>query len=156
VDQQGPLTWIKLALPKAVLLLNCPAITDTGAHNVIGIMSIQRSLVACVAVVLAASISASFASPCSQEIDSVQAKFDTMLEAQAGAGPSARESAAATMHRQPTPGSIAAAESKLGDVSPEKVQAVEALLTRAREADRVGDQSACEQALAEVRRVFFQ
>ena len=58
------------------------------------------------------------------------------------------------MHRQPTPGSIAAAESKLGDVSPEKVQAVEALLTRAREADRVGDQSACEQALAEVRRVL--
>ena len=81
-----------------------------------------------------------------------------MLEAQAGAGPSARETAAATMHRQPTPDSIAAAESKLGDVSPEKekVQAVEALLTRAREADRVGDQSACEQALAEVRRVFFQ
>jgi hypothetical protein len=86
----------------------------------------------------------------------VQAKFDAILEAQAGAGPSARESAAATMHRQPTPDSIAAAESKLGDVSPEKVQAVEALLTRAREADRVGDQSACEQALAEVRRVFFQ
>ena len=45
-------------------------------------------------------------------------------------------------------------KSKLGDVSPEKVQAVEALLTRAREADRVGDQSACEQALAEVRRVL--
>jgi hypothetical protein len=119
-------------------------------------MSIQRSLVACVAVVLAASISASFANPCSQEIDRVQAKFDAILEAQAGAGPSARESAAATMHRQPTPDSIAAAESKLGDVSPEKVQAVEALLTRAREADRVGDQSACEQALAEVQRVFFQ
>ena len=86
----------------------------------------------------------------------MQAKFDTILEAQAGAGPSARESAAGTMHRQPTPGSIAAAESKLGDVSPEKVQAVEALLTRAREADRVGDQSACEQVLAEVQRVFFQ
>jgi hypothetical protein len=29
-------------------------------------------------------------------------------------------------------------------------------VTRAREADRVGDQSACEQALAEVQRVFFQ
>jgi hypothetical protein len=117
-------------------------------------MSILRSQVACVAIVLATSISASFASPCSQEIDRVQAKFDAILEAQAGAGPSARESAAATMHRQPTPGSIATAESKLGEVSPEKVQAVEALLTRAREADRVGDQSACEQALAEVRRVL--
>ena len=29
----------------------------------------------------------------------MQAKFDAILEAQAGAGPSARESAAATMHR---------------------------------------------------------
>ena len=41
------------------------------------------------AVVLAASISASFANPCSQEIDRVQAKFDAILEAQVGAGPSA-------------------------------------------------------------------
>ena len=56
---------------------------------------------------------------------------------------------------QMTSDSIAAAESKLGDVSPEKVQGVEALLTRAREADRVGDQSACGQALAEVRRVLL-
>jgi hypothetical protein len=29
-------------------------------------------------------------------------------------------------------------------------------MTRARDADRAGDQSACEQALAEVQRVFFQ
>ena len=86
----------------------------------------------------------------------MQAKIDAMLEALAAAGRSARESTAATMHRQPTPGSIAAAEVNLGDVSPEKIQAVEALMTRAREADRAGDQSACEQALAEVRRVFFQ
>ena len=61
---------------------------------------------------------------------------------------------AATMHRQPTPGSIAATEVNLGDISPEKVQAVEALMTRAREADRAGDQAACEQALAEVQRIL--
>jgi hypothetical protein len=53
------------------------------------------------------------------------------------------------MHHQPTPGSIAGAEAKLGDVSPGKVQAVEALMTRAREADCAGDQDAGEQALAE-------
>jgi hypothetical protein len=47
-------------------------------------------------------------------------------------------------------------EVTLGDVSPEKVQAVEALVARAREADRAGDQSTYEQALAEVQRVFFQ
>ena len=53
-------------------------------------------------------------------------------------------------------GSIAAAEVNLGDILPEKIQAVETLMTRARDADRAGDQSACEQALAEVQRVFFQ
>lgn len=119
-------------------------------------MSIQRSKVICAAVMLAASISASFAGPCSKEIDRTQARIDAKLEALAAVGRSAPESDAATMHRQPTPGSIAAAEVKLGDVSPEKVQAVEALMTRAREADRAGDQGACEQALAEVERVFFQ
>ena len=118
-------------------------------------MRIQHALV-CIAVVLAVSTSATFASPCSQEIDRMQAGIDAKLEAQAAAGRSARESTAATLHRQPTPGSIAAAEVNLGDISPEKVQVVEALMARAREADRAGDQSACEQALAEVQRVFFQ
>jgi hypothetical protein len=116
-------------------------------------MSIQRSLAVCV-VALAASISASFASPCSQEIDRVQATIDAKLEAQAAAGRPARESTAATMHRQPTPGSIAAAEVNLGDISPEKIQAVETLMTRARDADRANDPSACEQALAEVQRIL--
>jgi hypothetical protein len=72
-------------------------------------MSIQRALAVCVAMI-AASVSASFASPCSQDIDRTQAMIDAKLEAQAAAGRSARESTAATLHRQPTPGSIAAAE----------------------------------------------
>jgi hypothetical protein len=59
-------------------------------------------------------MSASIGSPCYQDIDHVQAKIDAMLEAQAVAGGSARESTAAAMHRQPTPRSIAAAEAQLG------------------------------------------
>ena len=116
-------------------------------------MSIQRSLAVCV-VALAASVSASFASPCSQDIDRIQAMIDAKLEAQAAAGRSARESTAATLHRQPTPSSMAAAEVNLGDISPEKIQAVETLMTRARDANRANDPSACEQALAEVQRVL--
>jgi GTP cyclohydrolase FolE2 len=76
-------------------------------------MRIQHALV-CIAVVLAVSTSATFASPCSQEIDRVQSGIDAKLEAQAAAGRSARESTSATTHRQPTPGSIAAAEAELG------------------------------------------
>jgi 3-methyladenine DNA glycosylase/8-oxoguanine DNA glycosylase len=82
----------------------------------------MRILPAYVAVVLVTSITASLAGPCSQQIDQVQAKIDAKLEAIAAAGRSARESVAATMHRQPTLESIAAAEANLGDASPESVQ----------------------------------
>jgi hypothetical protein len=115
----------------------------------------MRILVTSVSVVLVTSITASLAGPCSPQIDQAQAKIDAKLEAIAAVGRSARESTAATMHRQPTPDSIAAAEANLGDVSPEKVQAAEAFMARARNADSAGDQSACEQALAEARRVLL-
>ena len=118
-------------------------------------MSPERFLVACAAA-LAASMSASYAGPCSHEIDRVMAEIDAKLDAKAAAGPSARESTAATTHRQPTPGSIAAAEAKLGDVSSQKVEAVAVAMERARKADHAGDQSACEQALAEVQRTLGQ
>ncbi len=118
-------------------------------------MTIRRSL-ATVAVILAASTSASYASPCSEEIDLMQAKIDAKLKAATAAGPSAVESTAATMHRQPTPRSIAAAEVQVGDVSREQAEAVGAAMVRAREADRVGDRSACEQALSDAERALSQ
>ena len=116
-------------------------------------MSLQRSLVVCAAA-LAASMSAGYAGPCSHEIDRVVAEINAKLEAKAASGPSARESTAATTHRQPTPGSIAAAEAKLGDVSSQKVEVIAAAMARARKADQAGDQSACEQALADVQRAI--
>jgi len=116
-------------------------------------MSIQRLLVAGAAA-LVASVSASYAGPCSQEIDRVQATIDARVNATAGAGPSARESTAATAHRQPTPGSIAEAEARLGEVPPQKLEAITAAMARAREADGAGNQSACEQALADAQRAL--
>jgi hypothetical protein len=116
-------------------------------------MSIQRLLVACAAA-LAASMSAAHAGPCAHEIDRMQAAIDARLEAKAAAGPAARESTAATMNRQPTPESIAAAEARLGEVSPQTMEAVGAAMARARDADRADDKSACEQALADVQRAI--
>src|SRR5229473_1393030 len=107
-------------------------------------MAIQRMMMLSAAA-LVASTTAVYAGPCSNEIDRVQARVDAKLEATARTGPSAPESSAALLHRQPTPGSIAAAESKLGEIS---AAAIAAAMTRAREADRGGNQSACEQALA--------
>jgi hypothetical protein len=106
------------------------------------------------AATFAASASAVHAGPCTQQIGLMQARFDAKLEAAAKKGPMGRETNAATDHRQPTPDSIAAAEAKLGDISPRTVEVIEAGMARARKADLAGDKGACEQALAEVQRAI--
>ena len=57
------------------------------------------------------------AGPCSQDIERIQVLIDAKLNAIAAAGPAADQSTAAQMHRQPTPRSMAQAESKLGELS---------------------------------------
>jgi hypothetical protein len=84
----------------------------------------------------------------------MQARIDAKLEAKAAAGPTAKEGVAAGMSVQPTPASIAAAEEKLGDISPRKVKAIKRGMARARAADKVGDLRACNKALGAVQRVL--
>src|SRR5262245_3694336 len=97
-------------------------------------MSIQRSLIA-FAVVFAASTSACYAGPCSQDIARLAAAWNAKL--------------VAAMHRQPTPGSIATAEGELGGWTPEQAKAFTAAMARARESDSANDESACKQAVAD-------
>ena len=94
----------------------------------------------------------SHAGPCTTEIDRMQIEVDARIEAIAAAGQAAGESTAATLHHQPTPGSIAAAEEQAGD-TPKMEEAV-AALEKAREADGANDKSACDRALADVRRAI--
>jgi hypothetical protein len=115
-------------------------------------MNILRATLACAAA-LAAPMSATYAGPCSPEITRVQEVIDARIQAKAGAA-SAPESTAAKMHRQPTPSSIAAAQATRGQTSPEQFDAVKAAMARAREADGAGNQSACEQALADAKRLL--
>jgi hypothetical protein len=84
----------------------------------------------------------------------VQAPFDAKLEAKASARPTAKQGAAAGMGVQPTPRSIATAEEKIGDISPQRVEAVGQDMARARAADAAGDKSGCEQALADAQRAL--
>jgi hypothetical protein len=77
----------------------------------------------------------------------VQAQVDARAAAIAGAGPVARESTAALLHREPTPGSIARAEESLGEGA--SITKALSALERAREVDRSGKEESCEQALAE-------
>ncbi len=55
-------------------------------------------------------------------------------------------------HVQPTPRSIAAGEAQLGQLAPEKVDAIRQAMVRARAADADGDKTACEEALADAKR----
>jgi hypothetical protein len=102
----------------------------------------------------AATASTTYAGPCADQIDAMQARIDAKLEAKAATGPTAKQGVAAGMSIQPTPASIAAAEEKLGDISPKKVKAMKRGMARARAADKVGDLRACRKALAAVQRVL--
>jgi hypothetical protein len=104
------------------------------------------------AVGLVASAAASHAGPCTAQIEAVQAQVDARSAAIAAAGPVARESTAALLHREPTPSSIARAEERLGEGA--SVEKALSALERAREADRAGNEGSCELALAEARRAI--
>src|SRR5262249_47197978 len=115
-------------------------------------MNIQRSMLAC-AVAFAASMSTAHAGPCSPEVTQIQSLIDAKIHAKAGAA-TAPESTAAKTHHQPTPSSIAAAEAEHGQLSTEEFNAINVAMARAHEADAGGDKSACEQALADVKRLL--
>jgi hypothetical protein len=107
---------------------------------------------ALVAATLVLSTVPGHAGTCSLEIERMQARVDAMIAATAAAGPTAPQSGAATMHRQPTPGSIVAAEEKLGEGA--RAERALAAMARARGADKAGDNGACERALADVQGVI--
>ena len=112
-------------------------------------------ILALTAAAIAASISASWAGPCSAEIDAMMDRINTVLETSAGAGSTAKEQAVvAGRHVQPTPRSMAGAEAKLGEIAPETIELVKQAMARARAADSAGDSAACKQALAEVQRAI--
>jgi hypothetical protein len=107
-----------------------------------------------ITIAIIVSIQCSYAGPCSSQIDRMQGSVDALVAATAVAGPPRRQSTAAMKHRQPTPSSVAAAEAKMDEG--ERARRAAAAMARAREADRAGDNGACERALADVRREIGQ
>ena len=113
------------------------------------------TMLALSAVMFTASISATLAGPCSADIDAMMAKIDAALNARAATGPGAQQqSTVAGRHVQPTPNSMAAAEAKVGGMSPETIEQVRVAMARARAADAAGDNVACKEALAEAQRMI--
>ena len=94
------------------------------------------------------------AGPCTDRIYQADLDVAKLLDSAAAQGQPAAESTFATMHRQPTPGSIASAEQEAGDLTPEEAQAVTEAMDEARQADDEGDQAGCDKALSDVDRML--
>jgi hypothetical protein len=97
---------------------------------------------------------AAHAGPCTDRIYETDFEVAKLLDAAAAQGRPAPESTFATMHRQPTPGSVATAEQQAGDLTADELQAITEAMDVARHADDSNDGAGCEKALSEVDRML--
>jgi hypothetical protein len=116
-------------------------------------MAVRTAIALSVAALVLCAVAA-HAGPCAGEIYDADIAINKRLDAAAAQGKTAPESGFATMHRQPTPQSIAGAEVKAGDLSEADVKALGAFMQEARKADGAGDLSACRKALADLQRIL--
>ncbi|WP_201832181.1 hypothetical protein [Microvirga zambiensis] len=112
----------------------------------------HRGVLAGGAFLLICSVGPALAGPCTQDIVRIQSQVDAKIDAIAGAGRTGTESVGAQLHRQPTPGSLATAEQRLGEGR--SMDTAIAALARARAADDAGNKPACDQALAEAQQAI--
>ena len=114
----------------------------------------QAAAVAGMAFILGAA--PAHAGPCTERIYQTDLDVAKLLDSAAAQGQPAAESTFATMHRQPTPGSIATAEQDAGDLTSEEALAITEAMDEARHADDESDQAGCEKALSDVDRILKQ
>jgi hypothetical protein len=113
-------------------------------------MDLHRILLPTIFTLLA--FEAALAGPCTAEIAKTQAQVDAKLHRKALAGPTGKESSVATLHHQPSPETIAAAEKALGEGA--SIRAALSELKLARAADDEGDAAGCQSALADARKAL--
>jgi hypothetical protein len=115
---------------------------------------IVRRASALTGMALVLGAAAAHAGPCTDRIYQTDLDVAKVLESAAAEGGTQTESAFATMHRQPTPGSIATAEQQAGDLTSDEAQAITEAMDAARHADDEGDLAGCEKALSDVDRLL--
>jgi hypothetical protein len=115
---------------------------------------IVRNAIAPAATALVLLAAPAHAGPCTDRIYTTDLEVEKLLDAAAAHGAPAPESSFATMHRQPTPGTVASAEGKAGDLSSAQVEAITQDLDAARDADDKGDRAACDKAVNEAERML--
>jgi hypothetical protein len=113
---------------------------------------IIRDVLALSSLALLLSAGPSYSGPCTPQISDVRDTQSKLLNEIAGTEPAGKESTGATMHRQPTPSSVAQAEGRPG----KNVEAFEQAMERAVKADEADNLAECEKALTEARRILNQ
>jgi hypothetical protein len=94
------------------------------------------------------------AGPCTNEIYQADMAIGRRLNVAAAEGKTGAESTFATMHRQPTPETVAGAEAKLGELPDADLRRIEIFMDEARKADAANDKAGCEQALGEAKKIL--
>ena len=117
-------------------------------------MIVRQATAAAAGMALILGAAAAHAGPCTDRIYQTDLDVAKLLDSAAAQGQPAAESTFATMHRQPTPGSIASAEQQAGELTSEEAQAITEAMDEARHADDEGDQAGCEKALSDVDRML--
>ena len=115
---------------------------------------IVRNIVASAATATALVVAPAYAGPCTDRIYQADLAVEKLLDAAAANSAPAPQSSFATMHRQPTPSTVASAETKAGDLSPADFEAITKDMDEARSADDAGDRAGCEKALSAVDRIL--
>jgi hypothetical protein len=115
---------------------------------------IVRNIIAPTATALVLIAAPAHAGPCTDRIYQSDLEVERLLDTAAASGKPAAQSTFATLHRQPTPGTVASAEEKAGALSSAQVEAITKKLDAARDADDRGDRAACEVALGEADRML--
>lgn len=108
----------------------------------------------CAGAIVMMLSSSSFAGPCALEISRAQDRINSYLAFIAEAGGGARESVRATMHRQPTPATIAAAESALGELDRSRYETIATAIRQARDFDQRDDDVDCRKAIQNLDRAI--
>ncbi len=116
-------------------------------------MAFRKAILLSVAA-LSLHSAATRAGPCTEQIYKDDLAISKRLGAAAARGKAAPESGFATMHRQPTPLTIAGAEQKAGDLSEAEVNAIMIFMDEARKADAAGDAATCQKAIADAERML--
>jgi len=116
-------------------------------------MRVALALASCAAASALWAASAE-AGPCAEDLYRADVDIGKRLDALAARGKAGTESTFATLHRQPTPATVAGAEEQVGDVSAAQVDAVRKFMAEAKKADDAGDKAGCENALSEARKLL--